>query len=339
MFSRFVPVLSTYSYCHIRVCGLLTSVLITLYMSLTHGWSQGQPPQQLTFLISAQEGSCDRSVALYHGERITLTFPDTIQVSVPSQDRLVKLFISGRLVVITPLAQSLPDKQTKTKFPAVSITTELVSGETFICQFEVLPRTYLLEGDKPINLIRIVSKEKKRRRENEAIQLIQMRLKHLERTQSDDQDLNSDYVHLDQLLNHWREQTSRYAIANVLGAPNLRLSSAIPLRTQKHLIYITIERVIISHHLAYLRVKLRNHSQTTFNLHRIVCLPPDGSKAVTLWTPSHLREGETLSALPNGQAQIMVLHAPVHLLRSKHLVFEGEGQRKVSVDLSSLSEL
>ena len=124
------------------------SLLIFNMVFIPHASSQGKPPHQLTFSISTQEGSCDRSIALYQGERITLKFPQKVQVSVPSHDQLVKLFISGRLVVVNPLTRRLPQDTSRSGFPAVSVTTELVSGETFICRFEILPRINLREGDQ-----------------------------------------------------------------------------------------------------------------------------------------------------------------------------------------------
>ena len=325
-----------------RVMYGLVLIIIALFFTsarVSDGWSQGRSPQQLTFSISAQEGSCDRSVALYQGERITLKFPQKVQVSVPSQDQLVKLFISGRLVVISPLVQPQPHTQSTSGFPALSITTELVSGETFICRFEVLPRGHLLEGDKPVELIRIISAREERRQEDEAISLIQRRLKRLRQPQSEPRDTNDNYARLDRLLEHWQKQHSRDVIHQVFGASKLMLSSPTPLRAQENLIYITIERVMLSNEQAYLRVSLRNHSQERFNLHRVSYIPPDQSSSITLWTSSQVREGERISAPPNGQEQVLVLQGPINLLKSESLIFEEEGQRDVSINLSMMTEL
>ena len=314
------------------------SLLVLSVVFMPEAWSQGKSPQQLTFSISAQEGSCDRSVALYQGERITLKFPQKVQVSVPGHDRLVKLFISGRLVVVTPLSQQPPGRS-RSGFPAVSVTTELVSGETFICRFDILPRVNLREGDQPVELIRVISVQEERRREDEAITLIQSRLQRLRQNYPESQVDSHQYSRLDQLLQHWQKQVSQDAIHKVFGSPHLILSSPTPLRAQEHLIYITIERVMVSNDLVYLRIGLRNHSQERFVLHRIFYIPPDEKRAMTLWTPSHLPDGATISAPPNGQEKLLVLTAPLHILQSQKLVFEGEDRRNISIDISAINEL
>lgn len=302
--------------------------------------AQWGSPRQLTFSISAQEGSCDRSVALYQGERLTLKFPQKVQVSVPSQDQLVKLFISGRLVVISPLDTPHTEGQKRLKFPSLSVTTELLSGETFICRFTILSRNRLREGDQPVELIRVISAHAERRREDEAIKLIQERLTAHNQTSGTRRGHHiTDHTRLDRLLKHWRKRISEETMQQVFGASHLTISSATPLRAQEHLIYVTIERVMVSQDRVYLRMSLRNHSQERFNLHRIFYIPPDESRAMTLWSLSLSSDGHQVSLPPNGRARVMVIESAINILRSKRLVFEGEDHREVSLDLSELDEL
>ena len=299
---------------------------------------------QLTYLISERDGSCAQPVILKRGNRVTLNFPSPVRVSVPSRDQRVNLFISGRLVVVSAMgsashAGERSHKRTE-RSAQVSVTTELKSGETFICDFVIPSRDAKLH-ESSIKLIRVLSAETERLRERDAVRLIKQRMSVLR--SSDDQTQHSSYQELDQALKTWRELAMAESLHQALGSNHFQVSDPRPLRAQEHLIYITLERVIISETRIYLRALLRNHSQDTFELKEVFYTRADRAQPVVIWRRDQRSESRNvftpLSVPADAQSYPMLLTAQRELLTSDALVFVGDRGRDITLKLEAFDEL
>ena len=128
------------------------------------------------------------------------------------------------------------------------------------------------------------------------------------------------------------------SIQNLLLASDFQVSSPTPLRAQENLIYIVVERAIRSQQHLFLRVKLRNRSQATFELKQVQYSSSSLGLPNVLWSiadqnqPSHqvlLKAGE--------EARYLSLKAPLDLLSSV-LSFTSTDGRSVKVDMRAFNE-
>ena len=350
---------------------LLTFILIsTLGMT---GHAQGS--QELTFSLSEYGGSCDQPIALYRGERLTIKFPREVLVSVPSHDDVVKIFISGRLAVMSAVSLKNTRAKPTREVSRLSVTTELKGGETFICRFDVLASHLLRDAHQKVDLIRVIPADRERDRQRNAVALVAERLRALtaqERTPSidsnadlasTDQKTNAETsttrlgrsrsapklnAPLDQLLTQWRHVLRRRAIEDLLSAENLLISHPTPLRAQADLIYVTLERALVSGDDAFLRVELRNRASDDFKLHRVSYRTPKMMRPKTLWplgTQSQIGrdlEEESIEAWvvrADGRTHRRIIKAPLEIFNNGELTFQGEGKRSVTLSLPPLDEL
>ena len=214
-----------------------------------------------------------QSIALFDGLRLTLQFPSKVRVAVPSHDHMLDIFISGRLIVINPSQKRRTDRK------QVTLTTELSSHQAFICQFEVFDQSQLRELNKPLELIRVQSRQAQELIEAEVLELLGAYIEHSSHFAINSNEkktvLTSPNERSNRLssksikrIESWQKKLEQESIQKLLLASDFQVSSLPPLRAQDNLIYIVIERAIRSQKHLFLRVKLRNRSQVCLNLSR-----------------------------------------------------------------------
>ena len=335
---RYLPISSA-------LFSLISLSLVSLTSLAQDQTTEGRKSAQLTYLISERDGACAQPVILKRGDRVTLNFPSPVRVSVPSRDQRVNLFISGRLVVVsaaTSAGHAAKRSHKRTEGSAqVSVTTELKSGETFICDFVIPSSDDQRHRERSIKLIRVLSAETERLRERDAVRLIKQRMNVLR--SSDDQTQHSSYQELDQALKTWRELAMAESLNQALGSNHFQVSDPRPLRAQEHLIYITLERVIVSETRIYLRALLRNHSQDTFELKKVFYTRADQAQSVVIWRRDQRSDAlnipTSLSVPADAESYPILLTAQREFLTSDELVFVGDRDRDITLKLEAFDEL
>lgn len=303
-------------------------LLLSLLQSIEAISLFAKPPHQLEFYVDDTGGACHQSIALYDGLRLTMQFPHPVRVAVPSHDQVVDLFISGTLIVLSP-NQNRAQTQHK-----ISVTAELDNGHAFICTFDLFTRAQLREKSAPVELIRIRSKSQRHQIQSTAIHLLSEYLAHHTHksiTQSSA---------LSAIIETWANKISEQAKLDLMSTTHFHVSSPIPVRAQKHLIYVTIERVIRSDTALYLRVRLHNRSQTAFQLKKIYFFPKGQDKAQMLWPTEHNMASRSAISIEAGRhPQVISLSAPISILNDSPIYFTSVDGRSIPVIMSTFSEL
>lgn len=333
---------------HSTACLFHSQLLLAIVLLLiTWQLSFAKAPKQLSVPMDQSGGSCPQSIALYDGLRLTLQFPSKVRVAVPSHDQMIDIFISGRLIVINPSSKRRVDRN------QVTLTTELSSHQAFICKFELFTQSQLREQGKPVELIRIQSRQTQEILEIEALNLLGAYLED-NLTQKTGARLGSESrkprnqkpnaakktwsPRSLKLLESWQKRVAQHSIHKLLVAPDFQVSSQPPLRAQDHLIYVVIERIIRSQQRLFLRIKLYNRSQAVFELDRVYYDSSTQLIPQHLWSIDSQKQAiKSLRIKAGGQAQYLTLTAPLDLLRAT-LSFASLDERVVKVDMTSFSE-
>ena len=306
---------------------------------LTHA----TPIKEVEFVLAPSGGACTQTIALYEDTRLTIQFPQAVRVAIPSVDDSLELFINESLIVISPKKDlfnhhSTPPSPSHFK-KTVSITTELQSGQAFLCTFDLFPKSILKDQTQNIELIRIRYQSQDEKVESKAIRLLNRYMSNLiDHDVLKLKDFAQTSPHLHQRITQWRNEISTNAISTFLNAPDFKVSSLPKLRAQNHLIYINIERAIKSNDMLYLRVSLQNRSQAQFTLKTISAQPLNrDEKETLLWSK---QVGQSPLQLRVGHAPtLMSLQLPYPLAKNCLLHFQSSNGRQVSLDLTQFTEL
>ena len=289
---------------------------------------QAQPPHQLEFWLDDGGGACNQNIALYDGLRLTMQFPDPVRVAVPSHDQVVDLFISGTLIVLSPHRDRIHQQQ------KISMTAQLKSGHAFICTFDILPKRLLRDHSTPVELIRVRSKTQLRQAQSTAFHLLSDYLS------SQSHPSTPPSTALSTLIDQWTDRINEYSRLDLLSADDFKVSSSTPVRAQKHLIYVTIDRIIRSRKMLYIRILLHNRSQAVFQLKKVHYFPKGQAISKVLWPPEDSHQLTTPAVVEaKRQPQVISLSAPTTLLTESPLYFTGIDGRSIPVMMDSFEEL
>lgn len=289
--------------------------------------AQDTAAAQLHFSLSHRHGSCDRPVPLMREQRITLHFPRPVRVALTSSEAELSIFISGRLVVVHALSRS--EKGALDAPSVVSVTTELESGESFICQFS-LTQTSQPQEQRPIELIRVSDQSWIDRTKKQVLEELKAILSG--RSSMADKEVS-------QALEEWRKQERSLALLSIMGAPDLQISDHTPLRAQDHLIYVTLERAIIAQQELVVRFSLHNRSQDEFALKQVEYIPAPDAQPISMWSQRIDDSPTPMILKPNGERQLLSLAVPRAALFNGEIQFISTDGRKVHLELTSLEEL
>lgn len=317
-------------------------IIMSVLTGISFQIAAAKPPRQVEILMTKDGGACESPIALYEGERMILQLPSEVRVAIPSKDGLIDVFLSEQMVVVNPTSHSLRKEQDERR---VTLTFELASGATFICTFELLSRAELLDPHATIELIKVRKTNERLNAERSAIELIERAL-HEDRSDRKGESTQLQSTPLNEILSSWRDRVKDQALQELLSAHDFRVSSSTPLRAQDHLIYVTIERAIISRSQLYLRARLQNRSQDPFELISIYYFIGGSSNKIQIWPRETLDSApeklsrQLTSSLTRGTAPIYLgLISPLNALSSSGLYFEASDGRTVKVKISELTEL